>query len=597
MFPLFHEPSLPMLFEEVVSGSPDPAKNFIVRMIVAIGLQRLETKWAGVADSYYLGALTYFEDVVRPMNLQTLQCCVLIGEYSLLTPTRTAAWYIVGLGVRLAQQLGLVEERTIVLNETGKPASPLEVDLKRRAFWAIATMDYGLAHALGRPAAMATDQKHFNGPYFLQVDDDYISHTGVRSGPVSPRKWIAIHFYNMRMHQLEIRRTLYLEKRDTPTSDTDDWFKQMDKKLEDWKNANPSSDAGSGIGEDWFKTRYNTMIVFLYRPSPQIPRPSARAAILCYDACEWNISIQKNQLKTRSVEITWVFTQTLFMAVNTILWSLSYLEVRQRRTKEEVGSQLAAAIECMIWASERWPGVVSAVELYEALSSAILQIYDQETDVQIQPSPMNSDRDISSVSPSPNLANVQIPLSALTHGQSPGSSQDSPPPLFQPILRSNGGPAEATMTSPSISSASFISHASSPSSSNATANAYHAHIMNASTPPSATLAPPAQINPLPSTYADMDNWQFVPTAMAGVPGVPSSQGGSMTDQWVDYEDDSQWSDWAGFADGIDQNQQQRLMTDLQSGGTMDQIETMIQRTDQFWRDASRSGSFSSMTGT
>ena len=582
MYPMFHEPSLPHLFEEVYNGTPDPAKNFIVRMIVAIGLQRLETKWAGVADSYYLGALTYFEDVVRAMNLQTLQCCVLIGQYSLLTPTRTAAWYIVGLGVRLAQQLGLAEERTIVLNESGFRASALEEDLRRRAFWAIATMDYGLAHSLGRPAAMATDQKHFDVKEILKVDDDYIAHAGVaKDAPLSVRKWIAIHFYNMRLLQLEIRRKLYLKKRDRPNSDSDEWFQYMEKKLDDWKNATPSDDAGSGFSEGWFKGRYYTMIIFLFRPSPQVSRPSARAAWLCYEASEWNIHEQREQLRTRSVELTWAFTQSIFMAVNTILWSLSYIEVRQRRTKEEVDGHLKAAIEALVFASERWPGVGSAVELYEALSHAILQVFDREPgDIAISHASPYADSDRGkSATPSPALGHIHIPITSLTQVQSPDSQTQFRVP-FPPTVSSNDGSIH-----PPSSPGPLVSPSSMSSGSNATANAFHAHFANQASSPSSLAPPPAQFTQLPTTYAQLSNWQFSPTSAAG-----GSHTSSVNGVWPDFEDESTWNDWAGFEDGMDQEQQNKLLQDLEHGGGVDQIETVIQNSNQFWRQMSREGS-------
>lgn len=88
MYPVFLSSSLLELFNEVYDdgGTDDPYKSFVVRMIIAIGLQRLDTKYAGAADSYYLGALTYFEALVRKSSLETLKSFVLIGQYSLLTP-------------------------------------------------------------------------------------------------------------------------------------------------------------------------------------------------------------------------------------------------------------------------------------------------------------------------------------------------------------------------------------------------------------------------------------------------------------------------------------------------------------------------------
>ncbi len=39
-------------------------------MVMAISLQKLDTPHAGLADSYYLASMHYFEEVVRPKDLQ-----------------------------------------------------------------------------------------------------------------------------------------------------------------------------------------------------------------------------------------------------------------------------------------------------------------------------------------------------------------------------------------------------------------------------------------------------------------------------------------------------------------------------------------------
>ena len=581
MYPLFHEADLPIMFEDVRNGRASPAKNFIVLMIVAISLQRLETKYAAVADSYYLGALAYFEDVVRAMNLETLQCCALVGEYSLLTPTRTAAWYIIGIAIRLAQQLNLAEEQTIVLNAQGQPDTPLNIDIKRRAFWSITTMDYGLAHSLGRPAATATAKDHINVKFFQRIDDRYIHHDGIKPGPVSIRKWIAIHFYNMRLLQLDIRRTLYLQKRPAPTSDADPWFKNMEKKLIEWKNASPTSDEGSGFSESWFKGRYHTMIVFLYRPSPQVPRPSARAALLCYDACEWNIYMHRDQMIDKSVEMTWAWTQSIFMAVNTILWSLAYVEVREKTSREQVQTHLEVAIDTMKLAAERWPGVASAVELYEALIGACLHIFDHKGDVHIQTSPYaESERTGKSISPSPRLGHASLPLTSFTQPQ-PSDKGTSP---FQPIIPPNGAPTKPSMPSPpnSIANVSPMTTMSSLSN-NAAANAYHAQVAN-QIPTPQSLVPPLQyptnntafLNPLPTTYSQLSDWHFTPTTAA------SESSDVQLVQWPDPEDASAWNDLSAFGEGINQAQHYGLMEDLQNSD-IGQIHDMVEQSSAFWQ--------------
>jgi len=125
------------------------------------------------------------------------------------------------------------------------------------------------------------------------------------------------------------------------------------------------------------------MIVFLFRPSPQVPRPSLSAARKCYAACTYNIYMQRNQIAGKTVELTWIFTQSIFMSINTILWTLSYYEIRQENSREDVTKHLNVAMECIAKAVERWPGVASAIELYRSLIEAIMKIYDKDGDIPI----------------------------------------------------------------------------------------------------------------------------------------------------------------------------------------------------------------------
>lgn len=252
MYPMFHEPTFTKDVEAVYNGSPDPYQNYCLRMVIAISLQKMDTQYAGLADSYYLAALTYFEAAIKPMNLKTLQCFALVAGYSLLTPTRTAVYYIIGLGVRLCQALGLHEEKTITLGPGGRRADALEIDMRRRLFWSLLTMDYGLSHSLGRPAHFATRREHIDVNFGELVDDVYITKEGIKPAPqASLKKWIGIHFYKMRLLQLEIRKMLYQKKKAEPKDDQHPWFTEMQTKIEAWRDTSPEMDGGSGLNKVW----------------------------------------------------------------------------------------------------------------------------------------------------------------------------------------------------------------------------------------------------------------------------------------------------------------------------------------------------------
>ena len=254
MWPTLHEPSFLKVVDHVYNRSNDPYENFTLRMVIAISMQKLSPQYAGLADAFYLAALQYLESAVKPKDLGTLQCFALIAQYSLLTPTRTAAYWVVGLAARLCQELGITEEATIQSYDNRKARlNTIEIDMRRRLFWVITSMEFGLAHSLGRPSAFGTTFDHINVEFFEIVDDKYITVAGVIPGsPPSNKKRIAIHFFKMRLLQAEIRRTLYLRRKPQPSTDQDPWFYEMMAKLNQWRNSAPQYDEGSGLSDKWY---------------------------------------------------------------------------------------------------------------------------------------------------------------------------------------------------------------------------------------------------------------------------------------------------------------------------------------------------------
>jgi hypothetical protein len=236
IWPVLHEQTLHKDFEAVYNGDNDSYKNFVVRMVIAISLQKLDTQYAGLADSYYVAAMQHFTDVIRPKDLKTLQCLVLVGMYSMLTPTRTPVYYVLGLATRICHQEGLTEESTIA---TGENLDPLTVDMRRRLVWIVAGMELGLSHSMGRPSSFAKGDDRLDVGFFSTVDDEHISENGIQSAPPSPRKLVAVHFYKLRIYQAEIRRSLYEKKRTVPANDSHPWYEDMEKRMQEWVDSAP----------------------------------------------------------------------------------------------------------------------------------------------------------------------------------------------------------------------------------------------------------------------------------------------------------------------------------------------------------------------
>lgn len=170
------------------------------------------------------------------------------------------------------------------------------------------------------------------------------------------------------------------------------------------------------------------MIVFLYRPSPQVPKPTAYAARQCVEASIFNITMQREQIAKSILDLTWIFTQSLFMALNAILWAISYPEIRKEYSKETMEKYIDIAQEAIQLASQRWPGVESALELYQNLIVACLKAYDGNSETSYVVDSSSSKTSPASFHDNPTPPPMIQPYSFTTSPpQDQNSLQKSPP--------------------------------------------------------------------------------------------------------------------------------------------------------------------------
>jgi hypothetical protein len=127
---------------------------------------------------------------------------------------------------------------------------------------------------------------------------------------------------------------------------------------------------------------------------------------MCYDAASTNIKSTSKQMASAMVDITWIFVLTIFQAVNTVLWSISYPEVRALHPKEELEEHIEIALDVILKCRERWPGTSAASDLYATLAKACLKSYDTRESSQ-----------------APSLLSATSP--SLTDANSPSASEHS----------------------------------------------------------------------------------------------------------------------------------------------------------------------------
>ncbi|CAG8906489.1 unnamed protein product [Penicillium egyptiacum] len=126
-----------------------PFDHWMLRMVLAIASASVsyhyndkshQRAWALVSD-----ALTYAEEVLRPGSVSGIQAILLLAQYSLVDPLRFRSWYLVGMAVKVAIDLGLHQDPPAEVSTNSD-----RLDIRRRVFHCIYCLDRGLSPAMER---------------------------------------------------------------------------------------------------------------------------------------------------------------------------------------------------------------------------------------------------------------------------------------------------------------------------------------------------------------------------------------------------------------------------------------------------------------
>ncbi|KAJ5679518.1 hypothetical protein N7462_007762 [Penicillium macrosclerotiorum] len=126
-----------------------PFDHWMVRMVLAIASASVSYQNNDKSHQKALvlvsEARTYAEDVLRPGSLTCIQAILLLAQYALVDPGHFRSWYLVGMAVRVAIDLGLHQDPpTEVLS------NPDRLDLRRRIFHCLYCLDRGMSVSLQR---------------------------------------------------------------------------------------------------------------------------------------------------------------------------------------------------------------------------------------------------------------------------------------------------------------------------------------------------------------------------------------------------------------------------------------------------------------
>ena len=290
-------------------------------------------------EEYHASAMVHLESFLGSMpaadrpdgfggGLEELQAVLLLAGFALLRPVAPGLWYIVGVAVRLAVDLGLHHEDGTGIDDSGvgagmggnqavsvedsgtiPPASSSGVDarergrrewvrdLRRRLWWCVYSFDRLVSTCVGRPFGITDAVITTEFPTVL--DDSYITTSGFTApshayGDPSYKR-VAHHYFRLRLLQSEILQVLqhrqaqqasgngkgisneymhtklpspFLQKFESFRA----WRKDIDRRLWEWKESAPRQDETTvQFSIQFLELNYWQAVIMLYRQSLSVP--------------------------------------------------------------------------------------------------------------------------------------------------------------------------------------------------------------------------------------------------------------------------------------------------------------------------------------
>ncbi|KAI1365479.1 fungal-specific transcription factor domain-containing protein [Xylaria arbuscula] len=331
--PLLHRVDFMQMFEHAYADEGrirGPRELYILNMVFAIGggiimdsqtTSRVsgEERKQAQPEEYHASAIIHLEACLNGGGLEELQAVLLLASFALLRPVPPGLWYIVGVAVRLAVDLGLYYEdgkdvefdlgasrntpnaqetsgksREALLRERGR--REYVRDLRRRLWWCTYAFDRIVSTCVGRPFGVSDQVITTEFPSILE--DRYITPAGITSPDRDGEptyKVVGKHYLRLRLLQSEILQVLqyqqaqtaringqnlqnefmhtqlpspFLQKFDSFRS----WRKNIDERLYQWKNSAPTKqDSGVAFSPEFLELNYWQAIIMLYRQSLSVP--------------------------------------------------------------------------------------------------------------------------------------------------------------------------------------------------------------------------------------------------------------------------------------------------------------------------------------
>lgn len=308
----------------IIWGSSDPTPETLHSSESAPKRPRLASQQAQ-PEEYHASAIVHLGAFLSSSShvdgnertggdLEELQAVLLLAAFALMRPVAPGLWYIVGVAMRLAVDLGLhyedgteIEEskakqpgdrkarRSIDAREKGR--REWTRDFRRRLWWCTYNFDRLVSTCVGRPFGITDSVVTTSFPSVL--DDTFITRAGGLLLPETSDepsyKRVSHHYFKLRLLQSEILQVLQyqqaqqvrLKRSEAQIEGVDatilspylakhtsfrSWRQHIDQRLYEWKESAPlQTTTGVSFDRKFLELNYWQAVIMLYRQSLAVP--------------------------------------------------------------------------------------------------------------------------------------------------------------------------------------------------------------------------------------------------------------------------------------------------------------------------------------
>ncbi|KAI1337793.1 putative C6 transcription factor [Xylariaceae sp. FL0016] len=303
---------------------------FKLYMLYAIGamlLQLTEKHTTSTPESYYMAALQHVVAARESRTTQNIEAMAILVLYHLRSASSHGIWYMIGLAMRTCIDLGLHAKR----NENG--LDPFTIQMRRRLFWSVYSLERVIAISLGRPQSIPDRQIDVDLPQDDHSRRDSSRRDSGAPSPASPPATptisrrpslsLAISLFELRRIESRIQHAIY--RVDRPLAALVPKLDRLYAELEAWRAALQDRFAGAADAAaelNYPMLHYHRAVRLLVQPFLAVLPAGDPYYLVCMRAAGDICQAHKRLHQSLDYGHSFIAVQTVFVAGITLLYGL-----------------------------------------------------------------------------------------------------------------------------------------------------------------------------------------------------------------------------------------------------------------------------------